>query len=76
MPGYEIRVEAPSSVEFYLDDNYMGIVPCSFVKTTGQHTVTLRREGYETRSYNVFIDNAQSDKNYVFPELNRLPEEE
>ncbi|MBR5115667.1 MAG: PEGA domain-containing protein, partial [Lachnospiraceae bacterium] len=74
MPGYEIRVEAPSSAEFYLDDNYMGIVPCSFVKTTGQHTVTLRREGYETRSYNIFIDNAQSDKNYVFPELNRVEE--
>lgn len=75
MPGYEIRIEAPSGVEFYMDDNYMGIVPCSFVKTTGQHTVTLRREGYETRSYNIFIDSQQSDKNYVFPELNRVEEE-
>ena len=74
MPGYEIRVEAPSNTEFYLDDNYMGIVPCTFVKTTGQHTVTLRREGYETRSYNIFIDNAQSDKNYIFPELTRVEE--
>ncbi|MCR5675106.1 MAG: PEGA domain-containing protein [Lachnospiraceae bacterium] len=69
LTGYEVRVESPTGVEFYLDGSYMGITPTSFVKVSGQHTVTLSRDGYETKSYNIFIDDAQSNKTYAFPEL-------
>ncbi|MCR4763288.1 MAG: PEGA domain-containing protein [Lachnospiraceae bacterium] len=69
MPGFEIRVESPEGVEFYMDGNYMGVTPTSFVKVSGQHTVTLAREGYETKSYNIYIDDAQTNKTYAFPEL-------
>ena len=74
LTGYEVRVESPVGVEFYVDGSYMGITPTSFVKVSGQHTVTLSKEGYQTKSYNLFIDDAQSDKTYAFPAL--VPNEE
>lgn len=74
LTGYEVRVESPVGVEFYVDGSYMGITPTSFVKVSGQHTVTLSKEGFQTKSYNLFIDDAQSDKTYAFPAL--VPNEE
>lgn len=76
LSGYEVRVESPEGVEFYMDGNYMGITPTSFTKVSGQHTVTLSREGYETKSYNIFIDDALTNKTYAFPELVREETEE
>ncbi len=75
IPGYEVRVESPEGVEFYMDGNYMGITPTSFVKVSGRHTVTLSRKGYATKSYNIYIDDADSNKTYAFPALEPLEPE-
>lgn len=66
---YKIYVDAPEGVEVYFDGNYVGITPCSFRKESGSHVITLRKTGYETRSYNVQIDNENKDFSYSFADL-------
>lgn len=66
---YKVYVDSPENAEVYLDGNYMGIAPCSFRKTAGAHVITLRRTGYETRSYTVEIDDEDKDISYSFAAL-------
>lgn len=66
---YRVHIDAPEKVEVYLDGNYVGISPCSFKKTSGSHVITLRKSGYETRSYTVVIDEEQKDVSYSFVDL-------
>lgn len=64
-----ITIEAPKDAAVYQDNMYMGIAPVTYDKTVGNHTITLRKEGYVTRSHDIVI--ADDDKNvtYAFPEL-------
>lgn len=66
---YKVYIDAPEKVEVYLDGNYVGISPCSFRKSTGTHVITLRKTGYETRSYTVQIDDEDKDFSYSFADL-------
>ena len=66
---YKVYIDAPEDVEVYLDGNYMGISPCSFVKTSGTHVVTLRKSGYTTRSYTIEVDGEAKDISYSFADL-------
>lgn len=66
---YKVFVEAPEDAEVYLDGNYVGISPCSFKKESGTHIVTLRKTGYETRSYTLSIDSEEKDISYSFADL-------
>lgn len=66
---YKIYVDAPEKAEVYLDGNYVGITPCSFRKVEGAHIITLRRTGYETRSYTIQIEDDKKDLSFSFAEL-------
>lgn len=66
---YKVFVDAPENAEVYLDGNYVGIAPISFAKSEGSHIITLRRSGYETRSYTVSVDGEYKDITYSFAEL-------
>lgn len=66
---YKVYIDAPEEVEVYLDGNYMGISPCSFVKTAGTHVVTLRKTGYTTRSYTIEVGSEEKDISYSFADL-------
>ena len=66
---YRVHIDAPEKVEVYLDGNYVGISPCSFKKTSGSHVITLRKTGYETRSYTVQVDEEEKDVSYSFVDL-------
>lgn len=66
---YQVYIDAPENVEVYLDGNYMGISPCSFVKIAGTHVVTLRKTGYTTRSYTIEVDDEAKDISYSFADL-------
>ena len=68
-PYYRVHIDAPENVEVYLDGNYVGISPCSFKKTSGSHVITLRKSGYETRSYTVQVDEEEKDVSYSFVDL-------
>ncbi len=66
---YKVYIDAPEGVEVYLDGNYVGVSPCSFPKSEGAHVLILRKEGYETRSYTLQIDDAEKDMSYSFADL-------
>ncbi len=66
---YKVYIDNPSGVEVYLDGNYVGIAPVSFRKTDGMHVITLRKSGYETRSYTISVDNEKRDASYSFVDL-------
>lgn len=66
---YQVYIDAPEGAEVYVDGNYIGICPVSFRKVEGPHVVTLRRTGYETRSYTIQVDGEDKDISYSFAEL-------
>ncbi len=69
--NYKIRIEQPEGVEVYLDGNYIGIAPVSFKKDPGRHEITLRKNGYVTRSYSIYIKSTdlKKDETTSFSEL-------
>ncbi len=66
---YKVYIDAPEGVEAYLNGSYIGITPVDFPKTAGNYVVTLRKNGYQTRSYTLQIDSEKKDVNYSFTEL-------
>ena len=69
---YKVYIDAPDGVEAYLDGSYVGVTPVSFNKEPGSHVVTLRKSGYQTRSYTLQIDEEEKDVNYSFTDLIQL----
>lgn len=72
--NYKVYLDTPAGVEAYVDGNYVGVIPCSFKKSSGSHVITLRLTGYLTRSYTVQLDDEQKDVNYSFSELEKSEE--
>lgn len=70
--AFYVSVTAPAGVEVYVDGVYVGIAPVRFKKTAGSHEVSLRRSGYQTRSYMIELDNEKKDVVYSFSELSGL----
>lgn len=66
---YKVYIDNPAGTEVYLDGNYVGICPVSFQKVSGIHVITLRKSGYETRSYTINVDSEKRDASYSFVEL-------
>ena len=66
---YKVYIDTPEGVEVYLNGNYIGISPVSFAKKPGTHTITLRKNGYVTRSYTIEIDSEEKDVTYSFADL-------
>ena len=67
--GSRIYIDAPETAEVYFDGIYKGIVPCSFIKESGTHVITLRKDGYETRTFTVTIDTSTENETYSFSAL-------
>ncbi len=67
--GYYVYVTAPIEVEVYVDNTYIGLSPVAFPKTSGLHILTLRKTGYETRSFNISIEDTAEDVRYTFDNL-------
>lgn len=64
--SYFVNIESPEGAEVYVDGNYIGIVPTKFSKVTGTHVVTLRKEGYQTRSYTISLDSLLQNESFSF----------
>lgn len=69
--GNRVYIDAPKNVEVYLDGNYIGVSPISFKKTIGSHTITLRKSGYKTKSYTIYLYNDGEDITYSFTDLEK-----
>lgn len=66
---YRVYIDAPVFTELYVDGNYIGVIPTNFAKKEGTFVVSLRRDGYQTRSYTLQIDSAKKDVRYSFSDL-------
>ena len=69
--GNRVYIDSPRDVEVYLDSNYVGISPVSFKKKVGSHTITLRKSGYVTKSYTIYLYNDGEDITYSFTDLEK-----
>ena len=72
---YRVYIDAPASAELYVDGMYIGIIPTNFAKVEGAHTVSVRKTGYQTRSYSLQIDNQDKNVSYSFSALEELTTE-
>lgn len=71
----KITIDAPSGAEVYVDGTYIGIAPCSFQKTSGVHVITLRKDGYVTKSYTINVTDTETNENMSFSALVKEEEE-
>ena len=71
-----VYIDAPEEVEVYLDGSYVGISPTSFKKVTGTHTIVLRKTGYKSKSYTIYLYSDGQDITYSFPELEAEDDED
>ncbi|MDE6846355.1 MAG: PEGA domain-containing protein, partial [Lachnospiraceae bacterium] len=67
----KVYIDSPKGVEVYLDGNYVGISPVKFNKVAGSHTITLRKSGYLTKSYTIYLYDDKEDITYSFSSLER-----
>lgn len=69
--GNKVYIDAPKDVEVYVDGNYAGVTPVSFKKVVGSHTISLRKSGYKTKSYTIYLYNDGEDVTYSFTDLEK-----
>ncbi len=69
---YRVYIDEPEHVEVYRDGIYLGISPVWFKREPGTYEITLRKSGYQTRSYTINVTDEASDLNYSFSELEHL----
>ena len=68
---HKVTVSAPAGAAVYVNGTYKGQVPCSFTKMLGSVTLTLTKEGYETKSYHVELPDDSQDISWTFPDLTK-----
>ncbi len=69
--NYKVYVDSPKGVEVYLDGNYVGLSPVRFTKTVGRHEITLKKSGYKTKTYTIYLENTRRDETYSFSALEK-----
>ncbi len=67
----KVYVDSPKGVEVFLDGNYVGVAPVRFTKSPGRHEITLKKTGYKTKSYTIYLENNQRDETYSFSDLEK-----
>lgn len=70
--GYSVKITAPEGAALYVDSVYIGIIPCTFSKTSGNRTITLSQSGYNNVSYTVSIPDTAGDMTYSFPAMTKV----
>ncbi|MBO4395735.1 MAG: PEGA domain-containing protein [Eubacterium sp.] len=66
---HKITVSAPDGASVYINGSFKGVAPCEFTKCLGEVTITLQKEGYETKSYSMDIIDDSEDTTISFPDL-------
>lgn len=67
--GNRVYIYYPEGVEVYVDGVYQGLTPMSFKKVAGTHTLILKKSGYETKSYTIYLYDDGDDINISFSAL-------
>lgn len=66
-----ISFRKPEGAEVLFDGRVIGDIPCEMTKVTGEHEITLKRDGYETQTFTVDIADDGEDVMFSFPEMTR-----
>jgi len=64
-----VYIYYPEDVEVYVDGVYQGLTPMSFKKVAGSHTIILKKSGFVTKSYTIYLYNDGDDINISFSAL-------
>lgn len=67
--GNRIYIDGPEGVEVYLDGTYMGVAPVNFKKVPGNHVITLRKDGFITKSYTIQVESDEENMSWSFSDL-------
>lgn len=67
--GNQLYIDSPEGAEVYYDSAYKGIAPLHFTKSAGTHVITLRKDGYATKSYTITLDEGDQNETYSFSDL-------
>jgi len=65
----KISFRNPSGTKVSLDGTEIGTIPCETTKVTGEHVITLSKDGYTSQNYTVDIEDDGQDTIFSFPEL-------
>lgn len=66
---YKVTIEGPEGAEVFKDGTYIGLAPVSFPKEEGSYIIILRKNGCQTRSYTITVDDSAKDISYSFSAL-------
>lgn len=67
--SYTINVSTPVGAEVYFDGVLKGVAPVGFNGEGGSHAIILRKTGYESKSYTIYISSGDEGADFSFPEL-------
>ncbi len=67
-PQY-LEVQTPIGAELYIDGARVGVIPVRTAITPGEHTLSIRKEGYYSKSQAITVENNGKNINYAFPDL-------
>ena len=65
----KMYIDSPAGVEVYVDGKYIGVAPVSSDVVKGKHSVTLQKEGFDSRTYTISIAEEDKDVTFSFSEL-------
>lgn len=69
--NHSIIVSAPVGASVYLNGEFKGIAPVKFEKVIGTHVLTFIKEGYETKSYTVEVEDNKLDIYFTMENLEK-----
>ena len=64
-----ISFRKPEGATISFDGRVIGDAPCEITKVTGEHEITLKKDGYETQTFTVNIEDDGEDVVFSFPEM-------
>lgn len=66
---HKMNIIGPLGASVYIDGVYKGVAPLEIDKVLGDVTVTLSKDGYQTKSYSLTIEDDSEDVEFSFAEL-------
>lgn len=70
----QLTIQTPEGAKVYINGAYKGVAPVTCEKITGEITITLSKEGYQTKSYTVNVPTSAGDAEYSFADLQKQSE--
>lgn len=69
-----ISFRKPEGATISFDGRIIGDAPCEMTKVTGEHEITLKKDGYESQTFTVNIEDDGENVVFSFPEMVKVRE--